>query len=249
MSPDPRNGHVPDNELVVVEDNDRLYLPAANAFMRARAAWYAEGGSGQCIVENAGAYRSYAVQVDMRAHPERYHLNTGSKVGLAAPGYSNHGLGDCLDAAAGFQAFLLRRGHEFGLYRPFGDRDPNHWRYSPSLDQHATATLITRKKGSTDMSVLLYGPDTGTPAKPGAKVFVVASPGVWDRYSASFAKQLGSQFGSALELSLTNMLAKREQYLDAVAQPGGNAAVTITPADVEAIADAVVDEQHERLAD
>lgn len=125
------NGRLKDSELEVVEDNDRLNHVTAFWFRGARAAWYAEGGSGSCIVERAGAYRTFQVQYDMKHGIPSYaywNLNPLNKTGLATPGTSTHGLGDTLDATTGFQSFLLRRGAEFGFYRPLGKSDPNHWR-------------------------------------------------------------------------------------------------------------------------
>lgn len=126
------NGRLTDGELETVEDNDRLSRTTAAAFRNARAAWYAEGGSGACIVEPAGAYRDYETQRRMKYGIPSYaywNLNPNSKAGLASPGSSTHGTGTRFDATSGFNNFLLRRGREFGFTREFGANDPNHWKH------------------------------------------------------------------------------------------------------------------------
>ncbi len=148
------NGRLLDSELEVVEDNDRLKHSTANAFRRARAAYYAEGHSGSCIVEPAGAYRDWNVQYNMKHGIPSFaywNLNPNSKAGLANPGQSTHGLGDSLDAASGFQAFLLRRGREFGFFRPYGDNDPNHWRHNGTT---ATGAIGSALPGEIDRALL-----------------------------------------------------------------------------------------------
>lgn len=40
-------------------------------------------------------------------------------------------------ATAAFQTWLLSNGHRYGLTRPLGDADPNHWKYTPG-----TATVV-----------------------------------------------------------------------------------------------------------
>lgn len=125
------NGRLTASELEYVEDNDQLNHAAAYWFRAARNAYWAEGGRGALIVEPAGAYRSWQVQYDMKhgiPSDDYWNLNPAMKVGLAAAGTSSHGTGNRFDAGPGFNAFLLRRGAEFGMVREFGSADPNHWK-------------------------------------------------------------------------------------------------------------------------
>lgn len=157
------NGRLTDAELQVVEDNDRLNHRTANAFRRARAAWYASGGSGPCIVEPAGAYRSWQVQYDMKHGIPSFaywNLNPNSKAGLASAGSSTHGLGDRFDATPGFNAFLLRRGREFGFYREFGANDPNHWRHDGVTAAGVSVTAISSPE-EDDMPRYIYTDQDG----------------------------------------------------------------------------------------
>lgn len=120
------NGYLSDAALVTVEDDDRLIRATANAFLRMKAAAAATGRP-IGIAEPAGAYRSYAVQVDMHRNPTRYNLNPDSTAGLAAPGYSGHGDGNCVDIIGDLK-WAVANGPHFGFTRPLRN-DPNHFRH------------------------------------------------------------------------------------------------------------------------
>ena len=125
------NGRLTAAELATVEDNDQLAPRAARAYIAWKAA-AARAGKSIYIVEPAGAYRSYEVQADMRAHPERYNLNPNSKVKIAAPGYSTHGFGDRVDIG-GDLLWALSTCARYGFYREFGANDPNHFRHNGTV--------------------------------------------------------------------------------------------------------------------
>lgn len=160
------NGRLTDAELEYVEDNDRLSVYTSRAFRRARAAWYAAGGSGACIVEPAGAYRDYNTQYNMKHGIPSYsywNLNPASKAGLASAGTSTHGTGTRFDATPGFNQFLLRRGREFGFTREFGASDPNHWKHdgvTASANAGGVATVVEpqRKLAMTARYLVAPGP-------------------------------------------------------------------------------------------
>lgn len=172
------NGRVPDSLLVTVEDNDRLFAPSANSWLAMRAA-AARDGVTITIAEPAGAYRSYAVQADMRARPWAYNLNSSSKVGLAAPGQSSHGFGTRFDAGSG-NAWLIRNAHRFGWVREFGTDDPNHWAHdgrTAIAGSPAVAIRIVTEE-EEDMPFLIYNPSSQHPDRrawyvPGVKFEVI----------------------------------------------------------------------------
>lgn len=181
------NGRLSTSELRVVEDNDRLSLATANAFFRARDAWYATGGSGACIVEPAGAYRDYDTQYAMKHGIPSYaywNLNPKSKAGLASAGSSTHGTGTRFDATPGFNVFLLRRGKEFGFTREFGANDPNHWKHNGvTASTGYEATPITRPRvhhgRRKDMLPLVIHDGKGLLGKKNAVRTYLFGPGLW----------------------------------------------------------------------
>lgn len=160
------NGRLTASELVTVEDNDQLAPRAASAFWIARDAWYRDGGGGSCIVEPAGAYRSWQVQYDMKHGIPSYaywNLNPSSKAGLASPGSSTHGTGSRFDATGGFNNFMLRRGRAFGYTREFGANDPNHWKHdgitaSANVGGASTVVPPQRKLAMTARYLVAPGP-------------------------------------------------------------------------------------------
>lgn len=122
----PKNGYVPAAALVQVESGLFLERATGAAYLAAKAA----SGGVLGIARPGGAYRTWQDQYNMKNGIPSYaywNLNPNSSVGLAAPGYSSHGLGICVDAHG--NSWMLANGERFGFYRPFGDRDPNHWQY------------------------------------------------------------------------------------------------------------------------
>jgi hypothetical protein len=124
------NGRLTAGELVTVQGSIQLSVKAGAAYLAMEAAATAEGTT-IVIPIPAGGYRSYAMQVDMRLHPERYNLNSSSTVPIAAPGYSTHGWGTAVDIV-GDQKWAVRNASRFGFSRPFGTRDPNHFQHDGS---------------------------------------------------------------------------------------------------------------------
>lgn len=121
-----QNGYVPDEYLVEVEAGKFLERATAAAYLQAKVA----SGGLLKIASPAGAYRSYAVQADMKAHPERYGIDPALAVGIAAPGSSSHGLGTRLDLVVGAaRTWAVVNLGRFGFRREFGTKDPGHWQF------------------------------------------------------------------------------------------------------------------------
>jgi len=133
------NGQWPSSLLVTVEDNDQLRATAAMAYLAMKAAARRDGVT-LGIAEPAGAYRSLAVQRDMRDNPGKYNLNPGSKVGLAAVGKSTHGEANRVDIYPG-NAWAIRNAARFGFYREFGADDPNHYKHDGVTAVAAVGTV------------------------------------------------------------------------------------------------------------
>ena len=182
------NGQLSAEELVTVEDNDQLAPRAAKAY-RAMKAAAAKAGRAIYIVEPAGAYRSYAVQVDIRDHPERYNLNPASKVKIAPPGSSSHGWGDRVDIG-GDLAWVIANAARFGFHREFGATDPNHFKHDGSilpaaLDLEPLDDAAPTPQGDVEM-ILVQRPKQGTDP---ARTFALA-PG-WAASIEAGAERLG----------------------------------------------------------
>jgi hypothetical protein len=131
------NGRLLASELGTVEGLP-LAKPTINAYLRMKAAAKA-AGIDIWIAQPIGAYRSYFVQGDMKVHPALYGLSTVSTVNIAAAGSSTHGLGNAIDigsfgsawgtAGAKRADWLILHAPEFGFFREFGERDPNHFHH------------------------------------------------------------------------------------------------------------------------
>ena len=118
--------------------------------------------------------------------------------------------------------------------------EPWHFDYLAVNDQHKGEAagggdiplpLPTRQK-DRDM-ILLEGPDS---ASGTTVILVVAAPGLWDRYAIGFKAALTEQFGKPVVLTKTQMAEKESNYKKSGAATS-----------VQQIADAVADEQAERL--
>jgi hypothetical protein len=127
-----------------------LEARAAQAFRNWSAATAAATGRGITIIRPAGAYRSYAVQRDMRLNPGRWNLNPSSSINLAREGSSTHGFGTRVDigyyTGAGW-AWALANAHRFGFRREFGAADPNHFMhdgrtFGPTINPTSTIKPI-----------------------------------------------------------------------------------------------------------
>lgn len=253
------NGRLGADELVYVEDNDQLNRVAAYWFRKARAAWYVEGGRGSCIVEPAGAYRSWQVQYDMKhgiPSLAYWNLSLKSKIGLASAGNSTHGWGDRVDAAPGFNAFLLRRGREFGAYREFGDADPNHWKfYITTIPAGGDADIIEEPEDHDRMKIIhkvvnnvqsfaLIAGDTVLPLSKDTAEALVPALGLSQLTLAPSYDTLIS-VGAILDAAEATRVATAV----VAALPASSGGVGVTPEVIAAIAKAVNDDAAERLAE
>lgn len=247
------NGRVPASALVTVEDNDQLTQPAASAYLAMKAA-AARDGVTLFIVEPAGAYRSFEVQTDMHVHPERYNLNPDNIVTLAKPGYSSHGFGDRFDLNAAAIKWAIANGPRFGVTREFGAADPNHFKHDGvTVVGGGVGGFRPKEKTMSFIVPLVAG---NPPSLTGRSALVSASGKVTEDATTSTlisqAKRLGIPVGETMYRQAVDLVA-------AALAPG---AVTVTIDDETAaaiaaqmdvpteqeIAEAVVDEQAERLA-
>jgi hypothetical protein len=149
------NGRLLASELGTVEGLP-LAKPTINAYLRMKAAAKA-AGIDIWIAQPIGAYRSYFVQGDMKVHPALYGLSTVSTVNIAAAGSSTHGFGNAIDigsfgaawgtAGAKRADWLILHAPEFGFFREFGERDPNHFHHdgftavAPIIDSASSGGL------------------------------------------------------------------------------------------------------------
>ena len=289
-----RNGEVPYSVVNVVlakgYDSNGYWEFRCTAAFAARWAFakrYAEQHFGRTIYIRPGwnIYRPLFSQVIARTNA----CNMGNCNGAAVPRSSSHGgewggrpclavdgdpngrTGDPVDralGAAGFSARLITEAMS-------GIRGGERWHY---IDFNAFGA-IPAFAGATPFPVveeeptpkekdmiLLKGVDSGSGT---STILVVAGPGIWDRYAASFEGALEDQFGPALELTKTSMLEKENLYknagvtagkidaalkdnFDALAEAIRSVAVgeggDLTPAGVQAIATAVVDVAASRLS-
>jgi len=167
------NGYVPADQLVYVQGSIQLSRPTANAYdsMRSTAA---KEGRRISIAAPAGGYRSYSMQVDMRARPWLYNLNPASKAGLALPGRSNHGYGTCVDVV-GDLSWAISNAARWGFTRPFGAADPNHFLHDgrtataggsatplptatlPDEGVHDMKWIVVQNSDKVSLTGILYG--------------------------------------------------------------------------------------------
>ena len=148
------NGRMPADRLREVEPGMFLEASTATAYLKAKAA----SGGILKIASPAGAYRSYAVQVDMKANPGKYGLDPASSITLAAPGSSTHGWGTRVDIAVGAgRTWAIVRLPDYGFKREFGSADPGHFQYlTPSF----AGTGSTPIQGD-NMAGIIRDPSTG----------------------------------------------------------------------------------------
>jgi len=124
----PKNGYVPESQLVEVEPGIQLARDTAAAYLRAKAAARADGVA-LSIARPAGGYRSFGTQQDMHVHPALYNLDPTSTAGLAAAGHSGHGLGNRVDINGNGRPWFLTHCAEYGFVREFGAADPGHYEF------------------------------------------------------------------------------------------------------------------------
>ncbi len=114
------NGRIPAASLTSIGGKERLWAPAAEAFLKMRDAARAQG----VTLGVNDSYRSYEQQVDVAARKGLY-----SQGGLAAkPGTSDHGWGKALDLQLDgrAQAWMRTNGERFGFTEDT-PREPWHW--------------------------------------------------------------------------------------------------------------------------
>lgn len=165
------NGRLPSTSLVAVQGSIVLPTAAAASWLRFVAAARAAGYATPLITSPAGGYRTYAMQVAMRANPSAYGVPAG--VPTAYPGTSVHGTTPgCVDISyrSRFGAMVgtgnaaysknldsLIRLH--GWYRSIPS-EGWHYQYSPKNDKggggssgSSTSTPVTpvEKKRNDDM--------------------------------------------------------------------------------------------------
>ncbi|WP_349902601.1 M15 family metallopeptidase domain-containing protein [Parafrigoribacterium humi] len=129
------NGHLAAAELTTVQGTIQLRTDTAAAWNAMKAA-AARDGVTLTIAPPAGGYRSWAMQLDMRARPALYNITPGIIPGLP----SEHGLGICVDIAQGL-AWVKHNGAQFGFTFPLRT-DPNHARYNGTTTAGSGGTSI-----------------------------------------------------------------------------------------------------------
>lgn len=241
------NGRVPDALLVAVEDNDRLFAPAAASFVAMRAA-AARAGVAITIAEPAGAYRSIEVQRDMSARPWAYNLNPSSTIKLSPPGYSSHGFGTRFDAGTG-NSWLLKNASRFGWSREFGASDPNHWMHDgrtattgsvtgpltsePVIPKGNNVTTLYYLQDSSPLLYALAGDSPGTPAN----WLETTGQGLANQWSA----QIGGPSAALNKISWDAFKGFYLEPLRTTGSVGGSVPAGLaTKADITAEADRVI---------
>lgn len=159
----PANGYVPASALVEVEPGLYLETATAAAYKKAKAA----SGGTLNIARPGGAYRTWQMQYDMKHGIPSYaywNLNPNSTAGLANPGQSTHGYGIAVDII-GNNNWMLAHGGDYGFTRPFGNNDPNHWKFSsPTWAGVVVLTPTQRQVKPEGPEVLRRAtPDTSQP--------------------------------------------------------------------------------------
>lgn len=175
-----KNGYLSPAELTTVQGTMQLRTDTAKSWFAMKAA-AAHDGVTLTIAGPAGAYRSWATQLDMRAHPGRYNITPGIVSGLP----SEHGLGTCADIAAGL-AWVKSNGRRFGWTFPL-KTDPNHARYGGTTTAGETSTPIATEEDD-DMKYIY------TPNRGGA---LVGELGFYPYTDTEYAQSGYDRFGGA----------------------------------------------------
>jgi hypothetical protein len=110
------------------------------------------------IAQPIGGYRSWAVQVDMKVNPGKYGLSTVSTVTSrprATPRTGSATLSTSVRSGpstgrlgAKRSDWLIRHAPEFGFFREFGDKDPNHFHHDGFTAVEPLTTGVTGAGGS-----------------------------------------------------------------------------------------------------
>jgi hypothetical protein len=158
----PANGFLPDADLEVVQGSGanaiRLTHPTAAIFRRMRSDAAKEGITLTLVASYRGAagYRSWATQLDMRAHPSLYNIGKG----FGLPGLpSEHGWGTCMDIDQGL-AWVKDNGHRYGVTFPIAS-DHNHARYDGITMAGESGVPVGAEKQKEDNMLRWYLRDDG----------------------------------------------------------------------------------------
>jgi hypothetical protein len=178
---------------MVVEDNDRLSYSAGNAFVAFKR-YAASLGRNLSIAEPAGAYRSLAVQRDMKANPGKYNLNPNSGAKLAPVGKSGHGDANCVDLVGTSLVWIVANAGRFGFSRPLSN-DPNHFRHDGVTAVGGTATQITALREVEMLGIEYYEPQAHPTIHTRILVDMVNRTGYYpDADEQSVFEQSGGRF-------------------------------------------------------
>lgn len=122
------NGHIPDDDLVMVASAP-LWWGSAHAFDEMAAAAM-KVGIGIAPINAWSGYRDFALQQAMIAHPGNYEVQkvNGHYVTQKAAGQSTHGWATALDMYSG-RAWVIAHGAQWGWHWTLGNADPNHFEH------------------------------------------------------------------------------------------------------------------------
>jgi hypothetical protein len=229
------NGHLSDNELTTVQGSGANAIRLANStaaiWLRMKSDAAKEGITLTLVASYHGAagYRSWATQLDMRAHPSLYNIGKG----FGLPGLpSEHGWGTCMDIDQGL-AWVKANGHRYGVTFPIAS-DHNHARYdgitmageTGSEIPDETPAIQLSQKGAIDMP-MLYG--TTTPAgTPVAQKYLSKNVGLAPGLPTYML--LGGSPGTPLNAEITQDQVLASQWAKQLAPTLGNPSDVIIPA-------------------
>lgn len=120
------NGYLRPDELTTVQGDMQLRNDFARVFFAMRDDCAEETHQNLTLARPAGAYRPWAMQLDMRVPSRRAYYNITPGIISGLP--SEHGLGTCGDIATCL-AWVKANGHKYGVTFPLAKTDPNHARY------------------------------------------------------------------------------------------------------------------------
>ncbi len=122
-----KNGQLTNAELTAV-DGVRLANATARAWQALADTAKREADLDLHIAKPHGGYRDIVAQQALASGTSP--SNPASKVPIARPGFSTHGLGTRVDISTFIgkrHDWILANAHRFGFRREFGKKDPNHF--------------------------------------------------------------------------------------------------------------------------
>lgn len=228
-----------------------MLIATANAIERLIAA-AAKDGITLTSWAGYGGYRSIALQRLMKTtnNPAAYGMSAKTQKLLSAVGASPHGLGRAIDFKPGTlnrsRTWLVKNAPRFGFSRPMATNDPNHWVHDgktgitpmATATQRVTATAVNKRS----LPVISTSTDKGAVQKGivvDMKGYVVAPAPKGSTNTIWYVGKDGFYYWSGA--FTTQSTASLSNLVPVVTPPVVTPpATTLTQADIEAIANAVV---------